>query len=447
MSNRFKLGLIWLLASIFAFAGFSTFNDPRFIKDPFTPFYKYGDADSDDYKKDIEEISKRFGTLTKTQTNSDVQSLIDEVYDGLKAQYPKFMANKDKPQIAIVENEDFSALAAFSSRLIVPHGMLVIPNGFINAKKDRCAKMGLIAHEISHLFLHHSHPTVESPIIQVRYADGKEMSAAEKQAAFQYSHLSRHIGKLHYSEANGMQLSSLAGTGFQDFILSLYEDKGKLCGSSLKEKLRGQSKNIRSRNSEYHGQLLFETTESLTSLSAATSEMIRLIEQCVRTLPPEKNAIELGVSHKMNLIRNGIKHPALESSEAPKFSEYIELNKQVVSKMKTLKSQFVFDQLRTVTAEDQADEMAVGLLKHLNCSPEKYIELFKEEIKVDKERCETQIKAGKEPPFGDLSDSHHSFCWRFDYFTKYFKSEKQVVDGLESGSVKAIEAKPKTIVK
>lgn len=449
MLNNFRISLIvFLMSPLITIAGFSVFNDSRFLTDPFRPFHNYSDDEKSTYKEDLEIISKRFGKLTKTQSNKDVQSLIDQVYDGLKDQYPKFMSNKDKPTIAIVENNDFTSLTAFGSRLVAPHGILVIPNGFINSQKDRCAKMGLIAHEMSHLFLHHSQANVESPIIQVRYANGQKMTEKETQAALQYVQLARHIGDLRYTEANGMQLSSPSGTWFEDFILTLYQENKKGCGTPLKKDLKSLAKNIRSRNSEFHGELQFETSESLASLNTTTKKMIQLIDKCTETLGPEKNAIDLGVSYKDTLIRAGITDPLLDSkATAPTFAEYIALNKKIVAKMKTLSSQFNLDQLRTVTAEDQADEMAVGLLMHLNCSPEKYIDLFKEEIPNSKQKCEGQIKEGKEPPFGDLSDPHHSFCWRYDYFKKYSEGSKQAIDGLGAKSLVPVKVSPSAGVK
>ncbi|MCB0356855.1 MAG: hypothetical protein KDD40_07600, partial [Bdellovibrionales bacterium] len=72
--------------------------------------------------------------------------------------------------------------------------------------------------------------------------------------------------------------------------------------------------------------------------------------------------------------------------------------------------------VRTYTAEDRADEIAVTIVKSLGLPLEPYYKSEIDEGSANDEEvaaCKSMIQQNIEPPFGPLIDDHHSGCWRY----------------------------------
>lgn len=133
--------------------GFDRYN---YMSDPYLPFLAYESRTAM-----LADFVGRFGDVYE-RVNDDaldqqVQAMVDEVYAGFKKLYPRFMANKAKPLFVIAKSDDGMDLTAYPPRKYkyAHKGLMIFTTGFINANVSKAVKLGVVAHEMSHLFLWH----------------------------------------------------------------------------------------------------------------------------------------------------------------------------------------------------------------------------------------------------------------------------------------------------
>lgn len=401
-------------------------NEPQieqyaFLNDPSLPFFNYSDrADL------IHAFNKRYGNeytvSDDSYLNEGADRLIDSIYRGLKVLYPRFMSNKAKPNVVVVESDDSMDLQAFmpTEQGKDRQGMIVITTGFIKSKQSPSVKVGWVAHELAHLFLWHQGSRI-SPIRI--YYPSKKIMQSEASAFQDWFTIAGTIGWLTQPESNGISFVSGLGTRFGDFISKLGKIETPFCGEALVNKLVERREEISNFMSRYEWDFIFDTPAKLENLNQSTQDIIRLINQCI-----ERNNIKNEISIR-ELDLKVLKSAGVavgENETKVTFQRYLQISRAGQVRLRELEQQFDKKTIQYYSAEDQADEVAVTFLRILDLNYTEFSFSFLDVLQGDKDKCSQALEKGEIPPYGNLGDENHSPCWRIYKTIQYGKNNLKV---------------------
>ncbi len=427
------LSIIFLAAPKLGAA--ADFDRHNFMSDPYLPFLAY-----DSKNTMLEDFQERFGKAYEL-VNDDtlakqVQAMVDEVYNGYKKLYPKFMSTKAKPGFVIAKSDDGMDLTTYQPRkhFDAHKGLMIFTTGFLNLKAAKAVKLGLVAHEMSHLLLWH----LDANIIPIRtfYKDGGAITLNESESFKSWLLMSDVLGWANNEEMNGVTIDSQIGNGLSKIVLQLFNINNTQCGSDLAKKIDTLATRI-----QHDGQDRLAWDYPLNSVaekkqrSEDTNTIVNLINACLATQSPATNKISLSHYVKNVLKYNGVKHPFLTGPQANlemSFDQYIDLVKTSQAKMREISQNFDYSRLRYYSAEDQSDEISITVLKALGYDGRIYAKTFLDYLEPEiQKQCKAIVDSGAEPPLGNFKDIHHAPCWRYYNLTRFANSHQSRLSGLQ----------------
>lgn len=366
----------------------------------------------------------RFGDSVSKNTAllNDAERAVDLVYNAYKALYPSFMSNKQKPMVVLEEDESAFGSFAFMPRMDGPRrGMLVVTEGLMKMNGiDRGTQMGIIAHEMAHILFWHQDTGGKSlrPILK----SGRRVSSSTEQAFSRWMFLATMAGGHSLPALNGLPLNGNLGRDVR-LISELIRDKGKGdCGPALLDAVTQQTSEIMNSYSYYSWGFNATDPASLGILDRASKTIISQVNSCIlRNSILNEKFLHLkryqigGIQYPADQIFKRIS-PALNIFEdAPDFQIIIKASRQAHREMNEIYKREGFGDVRWYSAEDQADEAATTILKHLNIDHGSFASGVQSALSVPKkdlESCKRDLRFNREPPYGEFSDPHHSNCWR-----------------------------------
>jgi hypothetical protein len=366
----------------------------------------------------------RFGGLiSKNASLLQVANQVgEEAYSAYKALYPSFMQNKQKPIVILIESQDPFESFAFMPRMDGPRqGMLVMTEGLVNLVGiDKETQLGIVAHEMAHILFWHQDVDGKSlrPILRL----GQSVTSETEESFSRWMFLATVAGGHSQSALNGLPLGGLLSDGIR-FVSELIKERGKDdCGASLLAELKSSTSRIMENYSYYLWGFDLSTPVAVTNVRERSGALIEKINECV-VKQPDLNEKFL---HLRNYRLGGRLYPAAQilsrisksldiSADTPDFRLIIEASRLAHNEMNQIFAREGFRDVRWYSGEDQADEAAATVLRHLKVDHRKYAVGIQSALQVpasDSSRCRADINSNSEPPYGEFSDPHHSNCWR-----------------------------------
>lgn len=366
----------------------------------------------------------RFGGLISKNASllQQANQVGEEVYSAYKALYPTFMQNKQKPIVILIESQTPFESFAFMPRMDGPRqGMLAMTEGLLNLVGiDKETQLGIVAHEMAHVLFWHQDVDGKSLLPVLRF--GQSVTFETEDSFSRWMFLATMAGGHSHSVLNGLPLGGLLSDDIR-FVIELIKEKGKDdCGPSLLAELESSTRRIMENYSYYLWGFDLSTPVVAANVRERSSVLIEKIGECILK-QPELNEKFLhrrkyrlgGQLHQAAQIFSRIS-PSLDINAAtPDFRLIIEASRLAHNEMNQIFTRERFSAVRWYSGEDQADEAAATILRHLKVDHRKYAAGIQSALQVpatDSARCRADIDSNIEPPYGEFSDSHHSSCWR-----------------------------------
>lgn len=417
LSRIYPVFLVLFTVSVPLWGNEPRFNRFNFLNDPSLPFSNY--TDKGQLVADFNEgFADEYDLLYDSKLDEQAKNLIDKTYAAFVSLYPRFMANKAKPDVLVVKGEGLDLTAYMPQKYRDNHrGFVIVTDSLLNSAQSMAAKIGLAAHEISHLFLWHQDANLGP--IRVYYSGKKLITRAETDAFSDWFVIAGLIGWLTQSQSNGINLDSSLGAGFGTFIKRVGEIPSSHCGKPLVDKLVEKRVAMSKFMSRYQWDFIFDTPEKLKALDEVTRSTIQLIEKC-------SNSEKITITEYDLYILNAAGIKVAPSDAEVTFKRFLEINRDGQARLRDLEKHFDKNQLRFYSVEDQADEVAMTILKHLGYRTRDYPESFLDFLYDDRSLCVQNLQKGIEPPYGNLIDDHHAPCWRIYNLNKFIQSNDRL---------------------
>ena len=365
----------------------------------------------------------------------DVISLEDARYETVEKEvaavwgvFRKLFPNETEgltapPFVVLIDKPGAEAFAVYDRTLEVsPHafmvgtGLLTDDNG---KATSRAALHGLIAHELAHHVLKHQWPGVGDKVarhysaknaVGAKFGFEQTDDAATRKTVTAVTNLQGWIGKVTAPELSGVPLSG--GT-----LMYIMAAMHKTAAAVLPSKCEPATAALKAASVSFQDsfdpvtQTFDPTPAKREELARLTSEFIRLEPACAAG--STKSFYELGgeakgttaAEFKSSLTQGQI--DLIERSKTP-FETIVTWTKSGIDAT----AKFPTD-LRFYSTEEEADDVAVNVLFETKDDPQAFHAMLVREIgTAEQEVACTRLAEKSEPPYGSLSDDHHSPCWR-----------------------------------
>ena len=419
--------------------------------------------------RDLGAVSSFYKTFATDQEASDFYTILDrEVMAGALGRSPVKAISLDDPRY-ISLRADMAKIKAVYDQLYpdlavlpIPHVLILpvsvpnaaalpatplseglIPNiffvneGLLNLFSGKppeltnSARIGLISHELAHMYFRHSDPQISETVTQayIQAADRPEgFSFIEAfknpnpeltSAVRSYQSTTYRIGPLSSQDTNGLPF----GPGVNNTLIQSIDKRVE--------------KNSQCALAQTASRKWIQFVDEATTPIALTGELIPLTDQ-QKALGGTLSAAVVSAgrscfesSHEVSVfeaagyllgipedvakqILAGSEIESIYNSEANSMDSILALFKSVESDRDKSAAQLDFKYTRIYTKEDEADAVATLVEHKLNASQSSkrvFIEQLFRSLGGINSRCEESLKTMTMPEYG-LYDDHHSSCYR-----------------------------------
>jgi hypothetical protein len=366
---------------------------------------------------------KRFGGGLSRNTIllQQAQELTHRVFSAYQNLYPQFMRNKQIPVVILTDSQLSFEAFAFMPRTHGPRrGMLVMAEGLIKRTGiDEDTQLGIVAHELAHILFWHQ--DLEGTPLRPIGRSGQPVEPETEAAFSRWMFLANIAGGHSHPAFNGLPINGLLSDEIRSTIELLRETGRDDCGTKLVEELETSTSQIMANYSFYLWDFDLDSSASAENVQRRSNELIEKISTCLEKQPHLNQRFLQSRRYRINgrmhsapqvlsQVSNSLNIPA--SSD---FHLVIQATRLAHQEMNRLFTNHGLGQVRWYSSEDQADEVAVSVLKHLNKDHRKFARGLLSAIEMpehDSRRCQIDLDSASEPPYGNLSDLHHSICWR-----------------------------------
>lgn len=352
------------------------------------------------------------------QSGSKIEELAREDLKVLDQQYrllfPKLMTNKSFPDFVVFQEDDISATQMFKPRFS-PYGVVMIPTGLYASNISQEIRMGILAHELAHIYL--AHNDVDTNVLSL-----SEVSALP--ALTEYLRLAEVGGFFPDKELGGFPWEGDLMSSWKNYLNDLSaagENQGQSCGSEVmalaKDKIPMLAESFDPLKWNYT-----PTTEQRLKNEALINNIKTQAIQCSKKLKFN------GTKFKETLfILGGVAWPLtseryiqLHFQKDFKWADQNELEiifkigDSLHQKMRQLADEYKLNELTWRSFEDEADDFSFVVVRSLKLNAAAYIDMFFEQVgdESTKSKCYEKIRAGAPISFGAVASAHHSVCYR-----------------------------------
>jgi hypothetical protein len=352
-----------------------------------------------------------------------IDATVKDVWDGFVENFPDDTKDLPVPFVILINSQKAGAYALYDDALGAS------PNAFMIQTPSLAVGdiplRGLIAHELTHHVLKHKWPGVEDKI-EIWYdaskaaADGFGFQQANSPATHDTGKKAQLYG-LATGDFSATQWNGVArpGSTIQSLVDALHQKavatNAGPCGDAdtasnalltFADPLRDRATNT------------FNTTpDQLTQLGTLSSAYVTKETACT--------SVVTGTLFQFLATSNGTTEANIRSQAS---QPEIDANDKATSAYDaTLKLTAGYDQYITSTDlknvryysfEEQADDVAVNLLAVIAFDKTGITKFLQQAILDDAGRTECDKLVTSEPPYGIMSDPHHSTCWRIWHTSK-----------------------------
>ncbi len=367
-----------------------------------------------------------------------LQDKVNKLWSTYQQLHPDRIGGVPAPLVVILQNIDANAFATYDRATGIDPNIFFVNTGLLTEKfKKNSAILGVIAHELAHHALGHTKPGESEKVSKFyRKSSGSEpLGRLQKndegieKAVGSWIEAAQMVGPFPLPELTGYPAPTI-GTPFLYTAAmaaaaanSTRESCQQLPGIAF-EASRAVSQNLNHATQTIH----FSKTESLSLIRASAGKYNTSLRSCLEGVQvsimdillalqktTEEKALdgsflsskELGViKRKGNLAESLIEFAQLMSERKAKINKELNL-----------------DLFRIYTFEEQADDEAIQALLKLGLDSAPLTTFFR--LSVPEEHlaaCDSSASNKTVPPYGILSDKHHSICYRIFHAAEVEKS-------------------------
>lgn len=358
---------------------------------------------------------------------ADLDKKVSEIWNGFKSEFPADTQDLPVPIVVLIESSKPGAYAVFDPELGLSPNVFMIQTPTLALGDDALA--GVIAHELAHHVLKHKWPGVEDEL-EIWYDATKTVKegfgfqqgddASIKKVGKPAQIYGFSTGDYPLTQWNG---TTRPGGSLDDFVgythVKAKATNAAPCAESdtAYQALLAFTDPIRDRATN----TLAPTAEQLTQIDTLSKTYIQKETACTSVVTGSFFKLvgeALGISEAD--ARAGATPAEVEANDAASspFDALVRLTKKydelmVASDLKNV---------RYYSYEEQADDTSVGVLKALGLPSDGITKYLKNGALDDAGRAKCTSFGDSEPPYGIISDAHHSTCWRIWHTQKLSSS-------------------------
>jgi hypothetical protein len=327
------------------------------------------------------------------------------------------------PQVMLIASQELNAFAMRDPRTgQLPHAIFVLAPAL---QLEPEALKAIIAHELSHHALGHTDPAIEQQITRYYRARGQEPlgylqrdDAAVRNRVETWLGHAAMVGPFVDDDFGGLPLPTLGMPVLGELLFHVvrrYSRDARPECTTLRR--AGQEMFASLRGAVSPAFLAFDLdSQNRSQLRSASARFRDAARGCLNgpedALLPA--AVQLFQTPAERLLR-GASPEELEifRAEAPFIDSLVELSLLHFGEMRQLMEGYAWDELRSYTTEDSADENASRVLSGIGY-PEGAMARGLQPLmdEASWRACAEVLDRGEVPPFGALTDPHHSTCYR-----------------------------------
>jgi len=368
-------------------------------------------------------------TIVREQSSrrTEVEAALEKMFQAYRAEYPHETSGLPVPKLVIYEsNASEARMGTIAGKVI---WYIFVGSGILDSKFSLEAIMALFAHEVTHGVQSGDNWSVEKFYFATDKAEPLGILQADDPIARKLGNTwitnAVRVGAISLSEANGLPIGASASI-YPSFLKDLhrkYVSNNPLChtANALQKELTSLlSKSFSVVEMEYDltdikkvelERISRMYRESLNCIGGKTANFYDDLTHWVGI--PFIEYVNLNIGKKS--IVQGFESDIAKANEAENSIKGLLLvSEKIQLDMRMLELNSQFKHLRRYTAEDLADNASVNVMKRF-ARPEALNDFFWTAYGEMLQICSTY----KRPPYGNLNDIHHGFCYRIDRIKAY----------------------------
>lgn len=358
---------------------------------------------------------------------ADVDEKVAEVYKGFQDQYPADTQDLPVPIVVLVESPRPGAYAVYDPELGISPNVFMIQTPTLKLGDD--ALRGVIAHELTHHVFKHKWPGVEQKIEKWYDAtkttgDGFGFEQSNDTAVAKIGKTAQVYGQstgdYPLTQWNG---ATRPGGTLDDFVGYLHVKAKATNAAACADSdaayiaLVNYTDPLRDRATS----TLAPTPEQLTQIDTLSKAYITKETACTSVVTMKFFALvgeALGISEAAAREQASPAEIDANDNATSAFDALVRIAKKYDEYMTTTDLKNV----RYYSFEEQADDASIAILKSLKLTSSGITTYLYQGVLDETGRAKCNSYQESEPPYGVLSDPHHSACWRIWHTKKLDKA-------------------------
>ncbi len=356
------------------------------------------------------------------------------VWSGFSKHYPKETSGLNVPEVVIIEDATANAYAVYDGATKTIPFLFVVHTSLL--KMNRGAVLGVVAHEFAHLIFKHVDPQImnsikkhyvvtfeQEPFGYLQENDPvaeAQVKAALAEMANVGPNIVDEIGDLPFDIWGQAQYFQLLRFAFNKFKRAEISDCEAVETNS--QKVIG----ILIASTNMATQELKVPAKEKENLSALAKVLRENFKQCLSGIKPDLAKLfadQTGrdVAWVRKLIESQPERLDLVfDQQANLIDSFGAITRLSQEKLAKIQAEQDLKKLRIYTHEEHADEVSIEVMKALGLNPYNNSKFLLLNIpKAQRLECLSEIRTGKVPYYGNLSDPHHSTCYRLYHSQRY----------------------------
>lgn len=354
---------------------------------------------------------------------ADVDKKVADIWKAFQAQFPADTQDLPAPIVLLVDSPSPGAYAVWDGSLGVSPNIFMIQTPTLPLGDD--AVRGVIAHELAHHVLKHKWPGV-SDKIEIWYdatktsdhgfgfeqANDPTIKSNGKKAQIYGS----STGDYPLTQWNG---ATRRGGSFDDFVGYIHvkakATNAQACtdADTAFEAMLGYANPFR----DPAFSNITMTADQLAQLDTLSKAYIAKEMTCTSVVKQTFFQIvseALGITETDARDQTGPAEVALADKATSAFDAIV----QIVKMYDDFMTKTDLKNTRYFSYEEQADDTSVGILKALGYADNGMATFLQKGVMNEAGLAKCNALNGAEPPYGIISDPHHSACWRTWHIAK-----------------------------
>lgn len=357
-----------------------------------------------------------------------LQDKVNKLWSIYQQLHPERIGGVPAPLVVILQNIDANAFATYDRAAGIDPNIFFVNTGLLTEKfKKNNAILGVIAHELAHHALGHTKPG-ESDRVSKFYrkpAGSEPLGKLQnndiqiQQAVGSWIEAAQMVGPFALPELKGYPAPTI-GTPFL-YTAAMAAAAANSTRESCQQlpEIAFEASRAISQNLNHATQVInFAKPESLTLIRSSADKYNTHLRSCLA-------GVQVSIMDILLALQKTTEEKALDGSflsskelevikrKGNLAESLIEFAQLMSARKEKINKELNLNLFRIYTFEEQADDEAIQALLKLGLNSTPLATFFR--LSVPDEHlteCDALISSGTIPPYGILSDKHHSTCYR-----------------------------------